>query len=72
MLYVIAGEKNSGVICLNGAAARLVQPDDVVIIMAYALMDENEAKNHIPSVVMVNRENKITEILHAEKHGQKN
>lgn len=70
--YVIAGKKNSGVICLNGAAARLVQPDDVVIIMAYALMDENEAKNHIPSVVMVNGENKITKILHAEKHGQKN
>ena len=68
--YVIAGEKNSGVICLNGAAARLVQPGDIVIIMAYALMDETEAKNHIPSVVMVNEQNKITEILHAEKHGQ--
>ena len=68
--YVIAGEKNSGIICLNGAAARLVQPGDIVIIMAYALMDEIEAKNHIPSVVMVNDQNKITEILHAERHGQ--
>ena len=68
--YVIAGERDSGVICLNGAAARLVQPGDVVIIMVYAFMDENEAKNHIPSIVMVNGQNKITDIIHAEKHGQ--
>ena len=70
--YVIAGERNSGVICLNGAAARLVQPGDIVIIMAYAFMDETEAKNYIPSVVMVNNENKISEIRHIEEQSQIN
>ena len=70
--YVIAGEKNSGVICLNGAAARLVQLGDIVIIMAYALMDETEAKNYIPSVVMVNNDNKIIEIRHIEEQSQIN
>ncbi len=49
--YVIKGERNSGVVCLNGAAARLVQPGDVVIIIAYALMDFEEAKTFKPSVV---------------------
>ena len=49
--YVIKGEKNSGVVCLNGAAARLVQPGDTVIIMAYAMMDEKEALEFKPKVV---------------------
>ncbi|MDH6533544.1 aspartate 1-decarboxylase [Parabacteroides sp. 52] len=49
--YVIKGERGSGVVCLNGAAARKVQPGDVVIIMAYALMDFEEAKSFKPSVV---------------------
>ena len=49
--YVIAGERGSGVICLNGAAARKVQPGDVVIIMSYALMDFEEAKHFKPSIV---------------------
>lgn len=49
--YVIKGERNSGVVCLNGAAARLVQPGDVVIIISYALMDFEEAKTFKPSVV---------------------
>ena len=49
--YTIAGEENSGVICLNGAAARLVQPGDIVIIMAYASMTYEEAKTFKPSVV---------------------
>lgn len=49
--YVITGERGSGVICLNGAAARLVQPGDVVIIMAYAMMEFEEAKRFQPSVV---------------------
>ena len=70
--YVIAGKRNSGIICLNGAAARLVQPGDVVIIMAYAIMDDKEAKHHIPSVVMVDGQNQITKIIHTEKHGQVN
>ncbi|MEG0949939.1 MAG: aspartate 1-decarboxylase [Bacteroidales bacterium] len=49
--YVIKGERGSGVVCLNGAAARLVQPGDVVIIISYALMDFEEAKSFKPSVV---------------------
>ncbi|MDO5571470.1 MAG: aspartate 1-decarboxylase [Bacteroidales bacterium] len=49
--YVIKGERNSGVVCLNGAAARLVQPGDVIIIISYALMDFEEAKTFTPSVV---------------------
>jgi aspartate 1-decarboxylase len=49
--YVIPGERASGVICLNGAAARLVQPGDVVIIMAYGMMELEEAKNFKPKVI---------------------
>lgn len=49
--YVIKGERGSGVICLNGAAARLVQPGDIVIIMAYAMMDMDEAKSFNPKVI---------------------
>ena len=49
--YVIAGERGSGVICLNGAAARKVQPGDTVIIMAYAIMDFEEAKKFKPAVI---------------------
>lgn len=49
--YVIAGERGSGVVCLNGAAARLVQPGDVVIIMAYAWMTYEEAQGFKPTVV---------------------
>ena len=49
--YVIAGERGSGVICLNGAAARLVQPGDTVIIMAYAWMSYEEAQGFKPAVV---------------------
>lgn len=49
--YVIKGERGSGVICLNGAAARRVQPGDIIIIMSYAMMDFEEAKTFRPSVV---------------------
>ncbi len=49
--YIIKGERGSGCICLNGAAARKVQVGDVVIIMSYALMDFEEAKTFKPSVV---------------------
>ena len=67
--YVIKGERGSGVVCLNGAAARLVQPGDTVIIMAYALFDEKEARAHVPAVVMVDDRNRQTEIRHIEHHG---
>ena len=49
--YVIPGERGSGVVCLNGAAARLVQPGDIVIVMAYTMMEMEEAKTFKPAVV---------------------
>lgn len=60
--YVIKGEADSGCICLNGAAARRVQPGDKVIIITYAGLDDSEIKNHKPTVVMVDEKNRITEI----------
>ena len=68
--YTIAGEENSGVICLNGAAARCVQTGDKIIIMAYCNMDAEEAKTHKPTVVFVDEDNKIKQISEYEKHGQ--
>ena len=64
--YTIPGERGSGMICLNGAAARLVQKGDIVIIMSYVLMGNEEAKNHEPKVVLVNEQNKIRGIIHYE------
>lgn len=69
--YVIPGERGSGVICLNGAAARCAQPGDIVIIMAYAWMDEAEAKRHKPVVVMVDEKNRAAEVRDTECHGQR-
>ena len=68
--YVIAGEPDSGMICLNGAAARQVQVGDHIIIMAYAEMTPEEAKEQKPQVVFVNEENQIKRITHYEKHGE--
>lgn len=67
--YVIAGEADSGVICLNGAAARMVSAGDKVIIMSYAQMEPEEIKEHPPKVVFVDEENKITSVTRYEKHG---
>ena len=64
--YTIPGERGSGVICLNGAAARMVQKGDIVIIMSYLMMTNDEAKNHQPNVVLVNEKNKIRGIIHYE------
>ena len=68
--YTIPGPRGSGVVCLNGAAARCAQVGDVVIIMAYALFAEEEAKAHKPKVVMVDETNKIKEVRRVEYHGQ--
>lgn len=68
--YTIAGEAGSGIICLNGAAARMVQTGDHIIIMAYAQLDEKEAKEHKPNVVLVDENNKIIKTAHYEKHGK--
>ncbi len=59
--YVIEGEKDSGVICLNGAAARKAQVGDEIIIISYALMEDKAAKNLTPDVVFVNQHNQIVE-----------
>lgn len=67
--YVIKGERNSGVICLNGAAARLVQPGDKVIIMAYCWVDKEEAEKLKPKVVFVDENNKILDVTNKEEHG---
>lgn len=67
--YVIPGKRGSGVICLNGAAARLVQPGDRVIIIAYAMMDDEEAKKHQPKVAIMNEHNRIVELIGEEVHG---
>lgn len=64
--YVIPGERGSGIVCLNGAAARMTQVGDVVIIMAYAYMDEKEAKTFAPRVVMVDEKNHIREVRRVE------
>lgn len=68
--YTIAGETGSGMICLNGAAARCVNKGDKVIIMAYAEMTPQEAKHFQPKVVFVDDKNQIARITHYEKHGQ--
>ena len=68
--YTIAGERGSGVICLNGAAARKTQVGDTVIIIAYALLDEKEAKKLVPKVVMVDQNNHIISDIGREKEKQ--
>lgn len=57
--YVIKGERGSGVVCLNGAAARLVQVGDVVIIISYALMEQEEAKKYEPLLVFPDENNRM-------------
>lgn len=68
--YTIAGEAGSGMICLNGAAARQVQVGDHIIIMAYCDVTPEEAKAHKPKVVFVDEENKIKRLATYEKHGE--
>lgn len=68
--YTIAGERGSGLICLNGAAARCVSVGDKIIIMAYADLTTEEVKaGHKPKVVFVDDDNNISRITNYEKHG---
>ena len=67
--YAIPGPAGSGVICLNGAAARLVQPGDVVIIMAFAQMNPEEANTHQPRVLVLDEQNQVSQILGQEPAG---
>ncbi len=64
--YVIAGERDSGVICVNGAAARLVQKGDIVIIIAYAYADAKELVAHVPRVAIMGQGNRISQMLYEE------
>ena len=67
--YTIAGPSGSGIICLNGAAARKVTVGDKVIIIAYAQMTAEEAANFVPKVVMVDDNNRPLKTLNQEIHG---
>lgn len=67
--YTIAGEPGSGIICLNGAAARCVQKGDKIIIMAYAELEDEEVADHKPKVVFLEDDNKIGQVTTYEKHG---
>jgi aspartate 1-decarboxylase len=67
--YVITGERGSGEVCLNGAAARLVQPGDIIIIISYAVLDKKEAKGFKPKVVFVDGKNAVKQTVNFEKHG---
>jgi len=64
--YVIKGSPNSGTICLNGAAARLVQPGDIIIIISYAQLDEKELPCFQPKIIAVDTKNQLQGIKHTE------
>ncbi|PIC87809.1 aspartate 1-decarboxylase [Sporosarcina sp. P20a] len=66
--YIIEGEPGSGVICVNGAAARLVQPGDIVIILSYAYVSDEEARTHQPTVLIMDEQNRVKEVI-TEKPG---
>ena len=68
--YTIAGERGSGVMCLNGAAARCASVNDKIILMAYAQMTPEEVKKNPPKVVFVDEDNKISRVARYEKHGK--
>ena len=67
--YVIPGDRDSGMICLNGAAARKVQIGDKIIIMSYVLVNANEVDSFRPKVVFVDDNNKIVKLCDEETHG---
>lgn len=64
--YIISGKRGSGVICVNGAAARLVQKGDIVIILSYAYIMNDNARDHKPTVAIMDEGNKIREIISYE------
>ena len=67
--YTFKGEPGSGIICLNGAAARHFEIGDTIIIMAYAQLTQDEAKQHRPTVVLVDKENNVTKVGNYEASG---
>ena len=68
--YAITGPRESGTICLNGAAALLAKPGDRVIIMAYALVPYEEARSFKPKIVLVDEKNKAVGLKYKEVHGR--
>lgn len=66
--YIIPGPRGSGVICLNGAAARLVQPGDTVIIISYAMMSDEEARRYQPKIAVLDNKNKPVAMMGTEPH----
>jgi len=68
--YVIEGPRGSGVLCVNGAAARMVQPGDKIIIISYGVMDDREARQFQPRVVFVDDKNRIIDATTQERHGE--
>ena len=68
--YVIPGARGSGVVCLNGAAARLVQPGDVVIIIAYGWMSDEQSRTYRPKVALLEEGNKTWKLTDEEIHGE--
>lgn len=64
--YCIKGRRDSGAICLNGAAARLVQPGDIVIIISYMQADDKELALYRPKIVTVDGQNRVTAVKHSE------
>jgi len=67
--YVIPGEKGSGTICLNGAAARLVHPGDIIIILSYGIFEKKEALEYKPRIIFLDEKNKVNSIKTEEEHG---
>lgn len=66
--YIIPGPRGSGIVCLNGAAARLVQRGDIIIIVAYAWMSEEEIKTHHPVIAIMDEHNQVLQLIKEEKH----
>lgn len=69
--YVITGTNNSGVCCLNGAAARHFHAGDKIIIMSYAWINENDYSSYKPKIIFVDDNNQIEKIAHSETHSTK-
>jgi aspartate 1-decarboxylase len=68
--YAIPGPAGRGVICANGAAARLVQPGDIVIIISYGFFGDAEARSHRPRVIFLDDQNRISEVRGQEQSGE--
>lgn len=68
--YTIAGERGSGIMCLNGAAARMVQTGDKIILMAYVQVSPEEAAGLRPTVLFVDEQNRVTRKTNYERHGE--